>query len=73
MRFPTEVIYAAVASSLHVNVEKQMILLEIELDEGICSILDYFEIFLQRMLRCKRAAEMLGIKFKMKANGNKIC
>ena len=60
-------------SSLHVNVEKQVILLEIELDEGICSILDYFEIFLQRMLMCKRAAEMLGMKFKMKANGNKIC
>ena len=52
---------------------KQVILLEIELDEGICSILDYFEIFLQRMLMCKRAAEMLGMKFKMKANGNKIC
>ena len=65
--------YAAVASSLHVNVEKQVILLEIELDEGICSILDYFEIFLQRMLMCKRAAEMLGMKFKMKANGSKIC
>ena len=65
--------YAAVASSLHVSVEKQVILLEIELDEGICSILDYFEIFLQRMLMCKRAAEMLGMKFKMKANGNKIC
>ena len=65
--------YAAVASSLHVNEEKQVILLEIELDEGICSILDYFEIFLQRMLMCKRAAEMLGMKFKMKANGNKIC
>ena len=64
---------AAVASSLQVNVEKKVILLEIELDEEICSILDYFEIFLQRMLMCKRAAEILGLKFKMKANGNKIC
>ena len=61
------------ASSLQVNVEKKVILLEIELDEEICSILDYFEIFLQRMLMCKRAAEILGLKFKMKANGNKIC
>lgn len=65
--------YAAVASSLQVNVEKKVILLEIELDEEICSILDYFEIFLQRMLMCKRAAEILGLKIKMKANGNKIC
>ena len=70
--------YAAVASRLIAAAKtaeegKQVILLEIELDEGICSILDYFEIFLQRMLMCKRAAEMLGMKFKMKANGNKIC
>ena len=50
--------------------DKQM--LEIELDEGICSILDYFEIFLQRMLMCRRACEMLGAKFKMTANGSKI-
>lgn len=56
-----------------VRIEKKVILLEIELDEEICSILDYFEIFLQRMLMCKRAAEILGLKFKMKANGNKIC
>ena len=62
-----------IKESFDKHVEKQVILLEIELDEGICSILDYFEIFLQRMLMCKRAAEMLGMKFKMKANGNKIC
>ena len=50
-----------------------MITLEIELDEDICSMMDYFEIFLQRMLMCKRAAELLGLKFKVTANGNKIC
>ena len=65
--------YAAVASSLQVNVEKKVILLEIELDEEICSILDYFEIFLQRMLMCKRAAEVLGCRFKFLVNGNKLC
>lgn len=46
---------------------------EIELDENICSMIDYFEIFLDRMLMCKRAAEVLGLRFKMTANGNKIC
>ena len=50
-----------------------MVPLEIELDEDICSMMDYFEIFLQRMLMCKRAAELLGLKFKVTANGNKIC
>lgn len=65
--------YAALASDLQINVEKKVITLEIELDESICSMIDYFEIFLQRMLMCKRAAELLGLKFKMTANGNKIC
>jgi len=35
--------------------------------------MDYFEIFLQRMLMCKRSAEVLHMRFKMTANGNKIC
>ena len=65
--------YAAVSSSLKIDREKQIIRLEIELDESICSIMDYFEIFLQRMLMCRRAAEILGVKFKMSANGSKIC
>lgn len=65
--------YAAMASRLIVDVEQKVIRLEIDLDEEICSMIDYFEIFLQRMLMCKRAAELLGLKFKMTANGNKIC
>lgn len=65
--------YAAVASRLIVDVEEKVVRLEIDLDEEICSMIDYFEIFLQRMLMCKRAAELLGLKFKMTANGNKIC
>ena len=64
--------YAALSSTLHVDVQKQIITLEVELDEGICSLMDYFEIFLQRLLMCKRAAEVLGLRFKMKANGSKI-
>ena len=64
--------YAALSSTLHVDVQKRIITLEVELDEGICSLMDYFEIFLQRLLMCKRAAEVLGLRFKMKANGSKI-
>lgn len=65
--------YAVVSSRLKINVKKKEILFEIDLDENICSMMDYFEIFIQRMLMCKRAAEILGLKFKMSANGNKIC
>lgn len=65
--------YAAVSSELEIDTEKKIITLQIELDEEICSVLDYFEIFMQRMLMCKRACEILGMKFKMYANGSKIC
>lgn len=65
--------YAAISSELSVETEKKVIRLDIELDEAICSIVDYFEIFMQRTLMCKRAAEMLGCRFTMYANGNKVC
>ena len=64
--------YAALSSKLHIDRHKHVISLEIELEESICSLMDYFEIFMQRMLMCKRAAEVLGLQFKMVANGNKI-
>lgn len=68
-----QVNYAVLDSGLEMNLEKKVIHLQIELDEEMCSVLDYFEIFLERMLMCRRAAEMLGMKFKMTANGSKVC
>lgn len=50
-----------------------MVTLDIQLDDEICSVLDYFEIFLERMIMCRRAAERLDCKFKLIANGNKMC
>ena len=47
--------------------------MELELDDSICTVMDYFEIFLGRMLMCKRAAEKLNCKFKLIANGSKLC
>ena len=64
--------FAAISSELHMDQEKRQITLDIQLDDGICSVLDYFEIFLERMLMCRRAAEMLGCSFKLKANGSKV-
>lgn len=65
--------YAALSSKLIIDAESKTAKLEIELDENISSIMDYFEIFMQRMLMCRRASELLGLKFKLVANGNKIC
>ena len=64
--------YAAVSSALTVDREKKEIELSIELDDTISSVMDYFEIFLGRMLMCRRAAERLGCTFAMKANGSKV-
>lgn len=65
--------YAVISAALNIQKEKKVIKLELELDESICSMMDYFEIFLQRMLMCRRAASVLGMTFKLSANGNKIC
>ena len=64
--------YAVTEAKLKINPEKKVIVLNLQIDENICSMLEYFEIFLQRMLMCRRAAEMLGVKFKLTANGSKI-
>nr|WP_207750382.1 HD domain-containing protein [Mordavella massiliensis] len=65
--------YAALASSLTIDREKRVIRMELELDDAICTVMDYFEIFLQRMIMCRRAAEQLGCRFKLVANGSKLC
>lgn len=65
--------YAALSQKLAVNRDKKIIEMSLELDDSICSVMDYFEIFLKRMLMCRRAAEVLGYRFKLIANGSKLC
>lgn len=64
--------YAAKTSALRIDTQGRVITLDIELDEEMCTMLDYFEIFLDRMLMCRRAAEVLGMKFSVRANGAKV-
>lgn len=64
--------YAVTEAKLKINPEKKIITLNLQIDESICSMLEYFEIFLERMLMCRRASEMLGARFKLTANGSKI-
>ncbi len=64
--------YAVTETQLEIDTEKKVIILNMKLDESICSMLEYFEIFLNRMLMSRKASEMLGMKFKMYANGSKI-
>ena len=64
--------YAVTSADLSINIEKKVIELNLSIDEEICTMYEYFEIFLGRMMLCRGAAEMLGAKFKMLANGSKI-
>ena len=64
--------YAVKSAELSVDVEKRVVHLDIQLDDEICSVLDYFEIFMDRMLMCRRAAGILNTKFKLTANGSKV-
>lgn len=62
--------YASTRSTL--SVEKKAAKLEIEIDTSICPVMDYFEIFLQRMKMCRSAAEYLNLSFELHINGHRL-
>ncbi len=64
--------YSVVSCSLIINSEVKEIILELKLDTEIGSVMDYFEIFLGRMDMCRKAAEKLGLRFVMSANGQRL-
>jgi len=64
--------YAAKSSFLRVEEEEKIITLEIKIDTSISQVMEYFEIFLSRMLVCRRAAEFLGLKFQLEINGQRL-
>jgi metal-dependent HD superfamily phosphatase/phosphodiesterase len=64
--------YAAESSFLRIEDEKKIASLEIKIDTSISQVMEYFEIFLSRMLVCKRAAEHLDLKFALVINDNKL-
>lgn len=64
--------YAVTNNMLKIDTEKRKITLEIEVDETICTMYEYFDIFLGRMLLSRGAAEMLGSTFSLVVNGSKV-
>lgn len=64
--------YAVKAHKLKINVDKKTISLNLQIDPKICSMYEYFEIFLDRMMMCRGVADMLGATFKLMANGSKV-
>ena len=64
--------YAVTKAELEIQTEKKVITLHLQIDENICTMYDYFDIFLGRMMMCRKAAEILGLRFRLTANGSKI-
>jgi len=64
--------YAVVKSELIVDVDKKVTTLQLDIDTVICPVMDYFEIFLDRMKMNRRAAEFLGLKFELVINKNQL-
>lgn len=64
--------FAVERSFLRVDEMKREIILELQINPQISSVMDYFEIFLTRMLLCRRAANFLGCTFRLEINGNKL-
>lgn len=64
--------YSVEYSSLTIDTEESEARLEIKLDTKYCSIMDYFEIFMTRMIFCRKAAESLGLKFHLVINGQAL-
>ncbi|MEX2457562.1 MAG: HD domain-containing protein [Actinomycetota bacterium] len=61
--------YAAESSFLRVDSDARTVTLELSIDTEISQVMEYFEIFLGRMVMCRRAAEQLDCKFKLTING----
>ena len=64
--------YAVTGHSLKVDTVEKKITLNLQIDENICTMYEYFDIFLNRMMMCRGAAEMLGARFRLTVNGGKV-
>jgi len=60
--------YSVRKSLLKINEEKTLVKLKLTVDTKYSSVMDYFEIFLGRMIMCRKAAEKLGLEFKLIIN-----
>lgn len=64
--------YSVKKSTVRINEDKTEISLSLTIDPKFYSALEYFEIFLGRLILCRKAAEKLGLKFRMNINNQQI-
>ena len=64
--------YSVKKATTLINEEKTSISLNLTIDTEVCVVMDYFEIFLGRMLLCKKAADKLKLRFHLVINGQRV-
>lgn len=64
--------YSVKKSELKINEAKSIIKLKLTVDTRYGSVMDYFEIFMQRMVMCRKAADKLGMQFKLMINEQQL-
>ena len=60
--------YAVTKSGIEISPGEKTIVMKLEIDTAVCSVMEYFEIFLTKMLMCRHAAEHLNCEFKILIN-----
>jgi len=64
--------YAVQKSRVEMSPDNKIIELTLEIDTKQATVMEYFEIFLSRMVMCRRAADMLGYRFALSVNGTHL-
>lgn len=64
--------YSVVRSDTKISDDRTAITLALSIDTQYCSVMDYFEIFLGRMIMCRKAAEALSLKFRLIINDQQM-
>lgn len=64
--------YAVERAELTLDADARTLTLALTIDTEISSVMDYFEIFLTRMVLCRKAAEFFNLKFRLTMNGSAV-
>lgn len=64
--------YSVISSKIDISDDRKTLTLSLNIDTKYSSVMDYFEIFLARMLLCKKAAAKLGLEYKLKMNEQQL-
>ena len=64
--------YAVEDSRLQIDPQGKLLIFHLTIDTKICPVMEYFDIFMDRMVLCRKAAQTLGLQFELLINGTRL-